>query len=71
MSLTNYQELERIQARISENALAEIEASVKEIITRVKQEGNKALISYSKKFANCEWTEQNPGPKISVSLSPK
>jgi len=71
VSKKNNDEIKRIQARISEDSLAAVEASVKDIIAAVKASGDKALEEYSLKFDGFELTKKNLNPSLDVSVKPE
>ena len=48
--LTNLEKIKQINSRLDSKNIEEIEKSVKSILDSVKNDGNKALINYSKKF---------------------
>lgn len=74
MSLTstqNQKEIERIQARISEDSLSDVEAIVKDIIATVKGSGDKAIADYSLRFDSFELSEDNLSPNMDVKIDTK
>jgi histidinol dehydrogenase len=69
LSLTkqNFDKLARIQSRVNDSSLAEIEKSVDEIIRQVKSSGDNALYEYNARFDN--YTDKNLRLDLSANFS--